>query len=195
MIGATIGNPGVSPSPSALAGNRKERVRQARPEVARRIDGVAGRTSERQADAEHENADEERLQPAAEHGGQIDVARPRKACALAAIARMPNSSTAVPINSVMRFAPVFRTAGAVQNTASFAAGSSVSAQCGRYASQTSTAPSERANHLRGDVSRHVRPGEAADGGERDRHRRIEMRAADAADGVDAPSPPRRPIRR
>ena len=44
---------------------------------------------------------------------------------------MPNSSTAVPMISVIRFAAVFRIAGPVQNTASFRPVSSVSAQCAR----------------------------------------------------------------
>ena len=56
------------------------------------------------------------------------------------MARTPNSSTAVPIISVMKLATGLRTAGPVQNTASFEAGSSVSRQCGRYISHTSTAP-------------------------------------------------------
>ncbi len=46
-------------------------------------------------------------------------------------ARMPNSRTAVPMISVIRFAAVLRMAGPVQNTASFRPGSSVSDQCTR----------------------------------------------------------------
>src|SRR5688572_20420524 len=56
------------------------------------------------------------------------------------MARTPNSSIAVPIASVTKFAAVLRTAGAVQNTPSFVAGSSVRRQWGRYVSHASTAP-------------------------------------------------------
>src|SRR5687767_3024235 len=42
--------------------------------------------------------------------------------------------------SVITFALGLRIAGAVQNTASFASGSGVASQCGRYASHTTIAP-------------------------------------------------------
>ena len=45
------------------------------------------------------------------------------------IARIPKTSTKVPMISVIRFAAVLRIAGPVQKTASFRPGSSVSAQC------------------------------------------------------------------
>ena len=48
---------------------------QAWREVARRVDRVAGRAAERQADPEHQHADQERLKPPAEDEGQIDVTR------------------------------------------------------------------------------------------------------------------------
>src|SRR5687768_17338971 len=44
--------------------------------------------------------------------------------------------------SVMTFARGFRIAGPVANTASFAAPSVVAAQCGRYASHTTIAPTK-----------------------------------------------------
>ena len=44
---------------------------------------------------------------------------------------MPNTSNAVPMISVIRFAAVLRIAGPVENTASFRPGSSVSAQWAR----------------------------------------------------------------
>ena len=50
---------------------------------------------------------------------------------LAPIAERPNSSTKPPMNSLMKLLVVWRIAGAVQNTASLAAGSSVRDQCGR----------------------------------------------------------------
>ena len=53
-----------------------------------------------------------------------------------------DSSIAVAIASVTKFAAVCRTAGAVQNTASFVSGSSVRRQCGRYETHTSTAPAK-----------------------------------------------------
>ena len=40
----------------------------------------------------------------------------------------------------MTFAPYWRMAGVVENTASFVVGSSVSFQCGRYVSHTITPP-------------------------------------------------------
>src|ERR1041385_6949242 len=61
------GNPRVAPVGRPLAGNRKNRVRDTRPEIARGIDRVAGGSAQRQADAEHEHADQQRLQSAAEH--------------------------------------------------------------------------------------------------------------------------------
>ena len=55
-------------------------------------------------------------------------------------ASTPNTSTNVPMTSQMMLCSVLRIAGAVQNTASFRPGSSVSRQCDRYDSHTSVAP-------------------------------------------------------
>ncbi len=52
---------------------------------------------------------------------------------LIAIATTPNTSNAVPMISVIRFAAVLRIAGPVEKTASLRPGSSVSPQCTRYA--------------------------------------------------------------
>src|SRR3954447_17060612 len=60
--------------------------------------------------------------------------------ALAKIASTPNTSRNVPMISVTMFATVLRIAGAVQNTASFSPGSSVSFQWLLYAAHTSVAP-------------------------------------------------------
>ncbi len=60
--------------------------------------------------------------------------------AFAPMASTPSRSIAVPMISQSRFAPDFRMAGAVQKMPSFAPLSSVTSQCGRYASHTSTAP-------------------------------------------------------
>ena len=45
-------------------------------------------------------------------------------------------------------------------------------------------PDERADHLSNDITRNLDPGEAANRGQRDRHRRIQMCSADASNGVD-----------
>ena len=45
------------------------------PSCPRRVDGVACRAAERQANAKHHASDEQRLQPVAEDDGQIDVTR------------------------------------------------------------------------------------------------------------------------
>ena len=54
------------------------------------------------------------------------------------------------------------------------------------------AAEESADDLRGDVHRHLRPREFADGRERDRDRGIEMRAADAVHAVDGDRDGERP---
>src|SRR5687768_8290914 len=68
------GDPRVLPVRASLAGDGQHRVREARREIAGRVDRVPRRSTERHADAEHEDADEQRLQAAAEHEGQVDVA-------------------------------------------------------------------------------------------------------------------------
>src|SRR5215217_2412540 len=57
--GPDHGDPGVPPVVAALAGYGQDRVCYAWPEVAGRVDGVAGRTSEREPDAEHYQADKQ----------------------------------------------------------------------------------------------------------------------------------------
>src|SRR5665647_2578381 len=59
-------NPAVGPVGAALAGDREEGVRNARAEVTTRVDGVSGRSTERDADAEDQQADAEGAQPAHE---------------------------------------------------------------------------------------------------------------------------------
>src|SRR5215468_6362074 len=56
------------------------------------------------------------------------------------IAPTAKTSTNVPMISLTKFANIFRIAGAVQNTPSFALTSGVSFQCGKYCTQTSVAP-------------------------------------------------------
>src|SRR5208282_2865507 len=58
------------------------------------------------------------------------------------IAAITNTSTRVARISLTRFHAALRIAGAVQNMASFAAGSGVSFQCGPYCSQTRIAPAK-----------------------------------------------------
>ena len=53
-------NPAVAPVRCPLAGDRQHGVRDAGPEVAGRIDRVARRSAEREADGPHEEADQER---------------------------------------------------------------------------------------------------------------------------------------
>src|SRR5665647_2293175 len=60
-------NPAVGPVGAALAGDREEGVRNARAEVTTRVDGVSGRSTERGADAEDQQADAEGAQPAHVH--------------------------------------------------------------------------------------------------------------------------------
>src|SRR5688572_6962157 len=71
-------DPRILPVGAALPSNRQQGMRETRAEVARRVDRVAGGTAERDADAEDEHADEQRLQTAAEDEGEIDVARLRQ---------------------------------------------------------------------------------------------------------------------
>src|SRR3954453_17092811 len=59
---------------------------------------------------------------------------------LAKNARIPNTSTKVPMISVIMFDTGLRIAGPVEKQASFSPGSSVSLQWSRYASQTKVAP-------------------------------------------------------
>ena len=79
---------------------------------------------------------------------------------------------------------MLRIAGPVRTPPSFAPGSAVTAPVRQVRQPDEHRAEERADHLRRDVAGHVGPGEAADRRQRDRHRRIEVRAADAADGVD-----------
>src|SRR5436190_15872634 len=69
------GNPAVRPVRRSLPRDRKNRMHEARAEIAGGIEGVTGRAAERKADAEDEHADEQRLQAAAEYERQVDVAR------------------------------------------------------------------------------------------------------------------------
>src|SRR3954453_14956082 len=52
------GDPGIAPIGRALAGDREDRVHDARAEVTGRVDRVPRRTAEREADAEHEQTDD-----------------------------------------------------------------------------------------------------------------------------------------
>src|SRR3954447_1021756 len=61
---ADHGNPGVAPVRRALAGDRQEGVGDARPEVTRGVDRVAGRAAEREADREDQEAGDQRAQAA-----------------------------------------------------------------------------------------------------------------------------------
>src|SRR3954470_22670360 len=55
-------DPGVAPVGRSLAGDREDRVHDARAEVARGVDRVPRRTAEREADAEHQQADDQPTQ-------------------------------------------------------------------------------------------------------------------------------------
>ena len=67
------GDPAVLPVRRPLAGNRQDGVGDARTEIARRIERIPRRPAERESDAEDEDADEQRLQAAAEDERQVDV--------------------------------------------------------------------------------------------------------------------------
>src|SRR4051794_26426150 len=62
-------DPRGAPVRRPLARDRQECVDDARPEVARRVDRVARGAAERQADAEHQEADEQRSQAAVADAG------------------------------------------------------------------------------------------------------------------------------
>src|SRR5918998_3611189 len=62
--GSYDGNPGVPPVVAALTCYGQYGVGDAGPEVASRVDGVAGRTTQREPDAEDEQADKQRVQAA-----------------------------------------------------------------------------------------------------------------------------------
>src|SRR5829696_1181967 len=71
-------DPGVPPVRASLAGYRQDGVGDARPEVAGRVDRVARGSAQREPDAEHEQAHEERVQSRtdrrpelAAHGGLV----------------------------------------------------------------------------------------------------------------------------
>ena len=104
--------------------------------------------------------------------------------AFAAIERMPNTSTAVPMASPIRLDPVWRIAGPVANAASLRARVGRHSPVGQVHQPDQDGAGDRADHLRADVARHVDPGEAADRGQGDGHGGIEVRAAHAPDGVD-----------
>src|SRR5918995_1947932 len=61
------GDPGVPPVVAAFARDGQYRVGDARPQVTGRVDGVAGRTAEREPDAYDEQADEKRVQTSSYH--------------------------------------------------------------------------------------------------------------------------------
>ena len=132
---ADDGHPRVAPVRAALAGDRQHAVRDARAEVARGIDGVAGRSAQRQADGP-----DDARRPAA---GAKPLSKPELGTRFAGvrIASSPSTSTAVPMTSVIRFASGFAHGRRRCRTrrASRPCRRS-SAQCGRYASHTSTAP-------------------------------------------------------
>src|SRR5215218_6762620 len=73
--GSYDGYPGVPPVVTAFARYGQYRVGDARPQVAGRVDGVAGRTTEREPDAEDEQADEQRVQ---RRGTAPNLSRVRK---------------------------------------------------------------------------------------------------------------------
>ena len=55
------GDPGVSPVVAAFARYGQHGVGDARPQVTGRVDGVAGRPTQREPDAEDEQADQQRV--------------------------------------------------------------------------------------------------------------------------------------
>ena len=65
-------NPGVGPIRRALAGDRQDGVRDARTEIAGRVDRVTGGTAERQADPEDDQADDQSASTSDEaHAGLV----------------------------------------------------------------------------------------------------------------------------
>ena len=58
MVRADDGNPGIAPVGASLAGDGKNCVRNARSQVARGVDRVAGGAAQREADGPHDHADE-----------------------------------------------------------------------------------------------------------------------------------------
>ncbi len=61
-MGPAIGTHGVGPVAGALARDRQQGVRDARPQVSRRVDGVAGGTTQAGTDADHEQRDGQRAE-------------------------------------------------------------------------------------------------------------------------------------
>ena len=96
------GDPGVPPVVAAFARDGQHGVGDARPQVTGRVDGVAGRTTEREPDAEDEQADEQRVDAAPYDSRGIASNRP----AFAMMPETPKTSTKVPMISVMTFAGV-----------------------------------------------------------------------------------------
>src|SRR5207237_2773453 len=64
--------PRVAPVRIPLARDRQERVREPGTQIARRVDRVAGRPAQRQADGPHEDSDQERAEPRVQPGARSE---------------------------------------------------------------------------------------------------------------------------
>ncbi len=180
---ADDGYPRILPVRAALAGYRQHGMRETWTEVAGWIDGVAGRATERDADAEHEHTDEQRLQAAAEDEGEIDVAGLRQRLRVGGDGKNAEEQHrgADDLGDQVRDRRPHRGPGAED-------GQLVARSLRRTPMRQIREPDddgseERTDHLRREVGRHFGPGEAAGGGQGDRHGGIEVRATQSPDRV------------
>ena len=133
------------------------RVRDPWAEIARRIDGVTGGSPEREPDTEDEDADQQRLQAAAEDEREIDVAWLRQ--------RLGVGSDRQNAKQKHRGADDFRreVCGRVPNCRPGRKHSKLGSRiCGRFPMRQVRKPHknrahEGASYLRHDVSRYVTP--------------------------------------
>src|SRR5512132_3463627 len=178
-------DPRVIPVRVSLARNRKYGVCDPRREVARRIDRVAGRPAEREADGEDQQADEEG------HDGLAESHRQR---CLPDAAR--GSRGEVPDEEEHPEEQHERADDLGQQVLAFLADRRRSAEDGQLEARVlrlspvwqvgdvdQDRTDERPDHLAGYVLGHVVPRRDVSQREAERHRRIEVRAAELADRI------------
>ena len=189
MMGPTTGIQAYAQSGRSFAGDRKEGVREARAQIARGVDRVAGRAAERQPDAEHQHAHEQGLQAAAEDEREVDVARSRQVLRVGGDREDPEHQDCRADHlghDVGGRALDGRRRAEHAELGRRVRGLSPVGQIGEPDEHRAD---ERADHLGRDVAGDLAPRKAADRGQTNRHRGVEVRAA------DRDRPRRRPSRR
>jgi hypothetical protein len=186
--GPTTGTQAYPQSDPPLARNRQQRMRQTRPQITGRVDGIPRRTAEGESQGPDDHADQARREGAIPPRVRLQVLRRGDR----ENPEHQNRGADGFAEEIRRRPPNRRRGAEDRQLRRPILGHPPMRQVGQ---PNQHRPQHSAQHLRQHVPRHERPGKLPDGRQPDGHRRVQMRAAEGVDAVHRHRHPERPPRR